>query len=185
METALILNCCSRWAKQCLIWNKCYAIDSDHAGAGSGWEKPSWEPSPGLEKSTPKLLGRSSLQGKHPWPRDLAVLSLKQHQNKKKKVKFLWVRGGESVISFLFSFFGGDGLALLHCPVPQPWPETSLKNWWGVTSAALPCCCSRCLTRLTCFLSVLFLPRREGISSRPMLLGKTLCNSICRAVCEF
>lgn len=110
METALILNCCSRWAKQCLIWNKCYAIDSDHAGAGSGWEKPSWEPSPGLEKSTPKLLGRSSLQGKHPRPWDLAVLSLKQHQNKTKK-KWNFCEYVVVKVSFLsyFPFFGGWG----------------------------------------------------------------------------
>lgn len=77
METALTSNCCSRWAKQCLIWNKCYAIDSDRAGAGSVWEKPSWEPSLGLEKSTPKLLALSALQGEHPWSQNLSVLSLK------------------------------------------------------------------------------------------------------------
>lgn len=96
METALVLNCCSHLAKQCLIWNKCYAIDSDRVGARSRREKPSWEPSPGLEKSTVKLLGRSASQGKHPWLQDLPVLSLRW---RKGKVSVLFFWRGEGFIS--------------------------------------------------------------------------------------
>lgn len=89
-------------------------------------------------------------------------------------------------MSFVSSFlFYWHGLSLLLCLVPQPWPKTSWKNGWGVTSAALPRCCLGCSTRPTRFLPVLFLPGREGVSARPMLLGKTLRKSVCRAVCKF
>lgn len=157
METALVLNCCSRWAKQCLIWNKCYAIDSDRVGAGSRWEKPSWEPSPGLEKSTVKLLGRSTSQGKHPWLQDLPVLSLKWQKGKKEvKVPVLFFLEGGWVYLHFFALFLSLGQKL-------PW------GIYGVLPPLLYFTVAWDAKQdLTHFLSALFLPGREG----PCFLAK-------------
>lgn len=54
----------------------------------SGWEEPSWEPSPGLEKSTPQLLGCSTGQGGIPSPRGCQSWPLDCRNKKRTEANF-------------------------------------------------------------------------------------------------
>lgn len=80
--------------------------------SAGGWEEPSWEPSPGLEKSTPSCWDAAQGRVGIPSPWELPVLAPGQQEKKEKRSQFLCVRGGESVISSFFSGF--LGMLYLH-----------------------------------------------------------------------
>lgn len=103
METALMWNCC--WAKQCLIWNKSYAIDERErvGGAFLGAISRPW-------KIYPELLGCSTGQGGHPFPRELPLLAPGQQ---KRKEKLISVRPWQWKCHF-FLLFWFLGMLYLH-----------------------------------------------------------------------
>lgn len=154
-----------------MLCNRCWSC-----GAGSAWEKPSWEPSLGLEKSTPKLLGLSALQGDQPWCQSLSVLSLKWRAGGKLNFCEYLVVKLSSVPSW--GFWGMVYLYIhaLFLSLGQnlPWR----MDWLLCLGVAWD-------AKQDLFLISSLSPGREGASSCPTLPGKTFCSSICRAVCEF
>lgn len=135
-------------------------------------EEPSWEPSPGLEKSTLQLLGCSTGQGGHPFPQQLPGKK-KKREEKPISARPWWWKCHFYCLSFLFLpfsfffFFFGDVLSLSLRSVPQPWPKP-----WRAGEVLLLC--------LGMFLiSSVSLGWRDG--GREGFLGQALCNSICRA----
>lgn len=111
------------------------------------------------------------------------MLAPGHHKNKKikeERSQFLCVRGGESVISSLFSCFG-DALSPPLCPVPQPWPKRAPDCWWGVACAAASL--GMLQEVLSSFLiSSVSLGRMEGGRGS---LAKPFASSISRAGWEF
>lgn len=132
-------------------------------GAGSGSEQPSLEPSPGLEKSTPKVLWWSAWQGRQ--PQELPRMS--------HCCEYFMV----TVSFFLFILFcvrvcgGGGGLS--SPPSFSTSFEESFLCYFCCFASLLP----GMLSKMSPFLSK-FLPT-------PRFLAKALCSSICRAICKF
>lgn len=162
----------------------------------SGREEPSWEPSPGLEKSTPQLLGCSTGRGgggaslppgdasPGPWTPE------KKQTNKKKRREANFYASVVVKVSFLpyfLFFFGGDAFSAPLCPVLSlgqkvPWRAGGvwllllcLAVAWDAEGDAELAPYQFCL------------PGREGGRNgrRERFLGQALRNSICRAGWEF
>lgn len=142
----------------------------------SGREEPSWEPSPGLEKSTPQLLGCSTGQGGHPFPQELPVLAPGHQEKKRGEANFC-----ASVVvkvSFLlsFGFFVGGCLISTSLPCSSALAKTCPGELVGFCF-----CCSAwlllgMLKESSSFLISSVSPWEGGRDGRREgFLGQTLC----------
>lgn len=143
--------------------------------SASGWEEPSWEPSPGLEKSTPNCW--DAAQGRVGIPSPGNCRSWPLDSRREKRSWFLCVRGSESVISSFFSDFWGCFISTSF-PCSSAWAKTCLGELAG--------CCLGCWTKSSPFLISSLSPGEGGRDARREgAPGQTLCNSVCRAGWEF
>lgn len=143
-----------------LSMNKCYAMAAGRAGAGPGEEPPGSHPRPW--KIYPKTAGtrRQNIPTRGAGKGDISVRTWcwKCH----------FFRSIIITIIIILTWF---------ISTSPPCPNFSLKEN-GVLFLVFY---SGCSTRWTHFLPV----SSVGVSSCPTLLNKTLCNSVCGALCEF
>lgn len=103
--------------------------------SAGGWEEPSWEPSPGLEKSTPSCW--DAAQGRVGIPSPGSCQSWPLDSRKKKKREANFCASVAVKVSFLPSF-----LVFWGCFISTSLPCSSA--WAKTCPGELAGCCSGC-----------------------------------------